>query len=66
MFPLVYIPSLDFEITELSVNTATSKEFYKTRKKTVPEEDTIMPFSLFAKPSKHNTAGHKLVMYKLH
>jgi len=30
MFPLVYIPSLDFGITELSVNTLTSKEFDKT------------------------------------
>jgi len=29
-------------------------------------DDTIMTFSLFAKPCKHNMAGHKLVMYKLH
>jgi len=30
MFPLVYFPSLDFEITELSVSTPISNEFYKT------------------------------------
>jgi len=30
MFPLVCIPSLDLEITEPSVSTPISKEFYKT------------------------------------
>jgi hypothetical protein len=34
----------------------------KLGKKTVPMDDTIMPFSSFAKPNKHNMAGHKLVM----
>jgi hypothetical protein len=38
--------------------------FTKIGKKTVPGEDTIMSFSLFAKFSKHYMAGHKLVMYK--
>jgi len=34
--------------------------FTKPGKKTVPVEDTIMPFSLFPKISRHKMAGHKL------
>jgi len=48
----------------MSVSTPISKEFSKFGKKSVPVEDTIMLFSLFAKISKHNMAGDKLVMYK--
>jgi hypothetical protein len=66
MFPLVYFPSLDFEIKSCQWAPPFQRNFIKLAKKTVPGEDTIMSFSLFAKISKHNMAGYKLVMYKWH